>query len=267
MPFNMEDANKVRWLGLVLGALFWLGDALVDTVFFNPGVSYRQAFLAPQPMELYMRLVVVLLLPAFAFYAAYLLERAARIEQQLRASNDQLETLRQDLEQQSVIDTLTGCFNRRKFVRRLDEAIAHAERHQHLFALLMIDVDHFKQVNDEYGHHAGDRVLQGVCDGVRSVVRSTDQLFRLGGDEFALLAMISGSHDAEILAEKIRQAVASHDFQEVSGVTVSLGVACFRQFDTDEKLYVRADAALYEAKRNGRNCIGNDEGEVIKSGQ
>jgi len=118
----------------------------------------------------------------------------------------------------------------------------------------MINVDHFKSVNDRFGHRGGDSVLCALCELIDSLIRRTDQLFRVGGEEFCLISTMIEQEYVNALAEKLREAIASHEFVGVGKVTVSIGIACFNDNDTHQSIYSRADAALYSAKNNGRNC-------------
>lgn len=213
------------------------------------------ALLRPEPVELWMRVLVSVLLVSFGVYAALLLDRAERIQRELRENNEQLEEMRRKLELLVVVDPLTGVFNRRKFHESLNIALSKANRHQHMFALLMIDIDHFKRINDQFGHQIGDRVLRIICDQIRSSIRNSDQMFRVGGEEFCLLAAETDAKQAKSLAEKIRLMIESHPLPEVGKLTVSIGISDFEDRDTQESIYARADMALYDAKHQGRNCV------------
>jgi diguanylate cyclase (GGDEF)-like protein len=256
-----KDSRRVAWGGLLLVPLFWLADTLIDMYLF--GESENQAFhhglFDLEPVELYMRILVSVLFVVFGFYAAFLLDRAERAKSELRDRNAQLLELKEELERLAGADPLTGIFNRRKFHEILSMAISNAERHDHHFALLMIDIDHFKKINDTFGHQAGDEVLRIVCGLIETSIRNADQLFRVGGEEFCLLATVAGKEDMRILAEKLRQVVTSHAFAEINKVTISIGIAHFREGDTQESIYARADEAMYEAKRMGRDCIVSSE--------
>lgn len=250
-----KGSRRVAWAGVLMVPAFWLLDALIDVYLFGLGEAFHHGLFEMEPVELYMRLLVSVQFIVFGLYAAILLDRAEKAGKALRESNEQLQTLKGELECLVVADPLTGTFNRRKFHQALDRAISNAERHEHHFALLMIDIDHFKQINDRYGHQVGDEVLRSVCTLIGESVRSTDELFRVGGEEFCLLANIEMDQYAGPLAEKLRDVVASHSFPVVGKVTVSIGIADFRVGDTQESIYARADNAMYEAKRNGRNCV------------
>ncbi len=249
-----KNSRRVAWTGVLMVPLFWLADAAIDVYLFGSSGLFRHGLFDLEPMELYMRLLVSVMFVAFGIHAAFLLDRAERVERELRGSNEQLLELKEKLERMSVVDPLTGAFNRRKFHEVLDVSISNAVRHRHLFALLMMDIDHFKRINDEFGHQAGDGVLRVVCELIEASIRGSDQMFRVGGEEFCLVATVDEAKDAHTLAEKIRQVVESHTFSGIGRLTVSIGIACFMEGDSQESIYARADTALYEAKHNGRNC-------------
>lgn len=158
-------------------------------------------------------------------------------------------------------DALTGLFNRRYFERRLKEEHAHAKRHKRPFALVMIDLDHFKLVNDTYGHAAGDRVLRHVGKVISGQLREDDVSCRYGGEEFVLLLRGTTEDAARIVADRLRQNLAARPIalgakNKLCNVTCSAGVAAAdHQNDFAEDVVARADAALYRAKRSGRNRV------------
>lgn len=235
--------------------LFWLIDGALDVYLFGEGETYLDGLIAIEPIELYMRVLVSVLFIIFGAYAAVMMDQAERAGHALRESNAELERLKSELEHLVVADPLTGTFNRRKFHDVLDRAISNATRHDHRFALLMIDIDHFKQINDTYGHQVGDEVLRSFCERINGAVRSADQLFRVGGEEFCLLATVAADENIGPLAEKLRRVVADQPFPVVDKITTSIGIAHFREGDTQESIYARADEAMYAAKRKGRNCV------------
>ena len=156
-------------------------------------------------------------------------------------------------------DDLTGVNNRRHFLDLAAHEVASARRYHRPLALLLFDIDHFKQVNDRWGHPFGDVILVRVAEVVAALLRESDVLARYGGEEFAVLLPDNGAHQAEIVAERIRLAVAALVTEQGSAraaVTVSLGVAELAlPDDTLEALIQRADQALYGAKRAGRNRV------------
>jgi diguanylate cyclase (GGDEF)-like protein/PAS domain S-box-containing protein len=162
------------------------------------------------------------------------------------------------LETLAATDTLTGLPNRRSFLSRLEGTLAEARRsHGHGGALLMLDIDHFKRVNDTWGHAIGDEVLQHFADVVRQGLRRGDAAGRLGGEEFAVLLPATGLDDACALAERLRERVAASPAATGAGevaVTVSIGVAGF-DGGSATSLLSRADEALYAAKGAGRDRV------------
>jgi diguanylate cyclase (GGDEF)-like protein len=157
-------------------------------------------------------------------------------------------------------DGLTGVLNKRYFLERLDADVAHARRyHQHL-SLLLFDIDHFKAVNDTYGHPSGDHILRGVASVVTSAVRREDVFARYGGEEFGVLARSTDLSTAVDLAERLRRTVETGHFDAegtVIPVTISVGVASLTQLPerTAAALVAAADEALYRAKAAGRNRV------------
>jgi diguanylate cyclase (GGDEF)-like protein len=171
------------------------------------------------------------------------------------------------LREMAVRDGLTRCYNHKFFRLRLGQEISRALRYEQPLALAMLDVDKFKNVNDTYGHRAGDAVLSQLANIVVASVRATDMVARYGGEEFAMLMVAAGSDEAKIVCGRLRERIAKHPFRfsvedrddagdlEIE-VTVSIGVAeVAPQNDTLEALLGRADAALYAAKQDGRNCV------------
>ncbi len=185
--------------------------------------------------------------------------RVNRLTQSLEQSNHALEASKRELEQLSTTDPLTGCFNRRELNRRLEEEIRRANRLEGDLAYLTFDIDHFKAVNDNYGHPMGDAVLIQIAEVVRSRLRATDCFCRSGGEEFTILLPHCPPAAAQGYAELLRLSVASvevsHQGQSVQ-VTISIGLTLFRPGeDTVEQLMARGDEALYAAKEGGRNRV------------
>ncbi|NPA58044.1 MAG: diguanylate cyclase [Aquificae bacterium] len=165
----------------------------------------------------------------------------------------EMKELEDNLRRLATIDQLTGIYNRYSFEKFLEEEINRAERYGTRFALIMFDVDNFKQINDTYGHQIGDRVLKELVKVVKSNIRKSDIFARWGGEEFMILAPIKREEDAYKIAEKIRKKIESYHFDPVGRITVSLGISFYRKGDTIKSLVRRADAALYEAKKTGKN--------------
>ena len=168
--------------------------------------------------------------------------------------------LRQTLHTQAIQDPLTGLYNRRFFNDALERELRRAERRDLPLALLMIDLDHFKRVNDERGHEAGDRLLEAVAEMLRSGVRAEDVIARYGGEEFVVLLPETDLDSGRVLAERLRRAFKrlkiEHDGHPVGSLTLSVGVAGrSRRTATGEQIVQAADAALYRAKREGRDRV------------
>jgi len=155
----------------------------------------------------------------------------------------------------AITDPLTGAFNRRQMDGRLAEAIGVARRGGRPVSVLLFDIDHFKRVNDEHGHEAGDAVLKGLVALVQERSRQIDLMFRMGGEEFVLLLPATGEAEAARLAEELRASVAAAPLLDGRPVTVSIGVAELHAADDRESWIKRADDALYAAKNSGRNRV------------
>lgn len=156
---------------------------------------------------------------------------------------------------QAMYDGLTGLFNRRAFDDMLQRELASAERYGRPLSVVMIDLDHFKAVNDTYGHDAGDAVLKDLAELLRSASRPSDLPCRWGGEEFAWLLPETNLEGGVLAAERLRTAVEAHTFPEVEHLTASLGVTVASGTEMAEAFCKRADEALYLAKMNGRNRV------------
>ncbi len=177
-----------------------------------------------------------------------------------------------ELYERATRDPLTSARNRRYFTDRLDSEWPWARRHERACTLLMLDLDHFKRINDEWGHLAGDEVLRQVVQLVHAELRQEDLFGRLGGEEFAVLCRATSARDAAILAERLRQRVESHVFDwkgERLPVTVSIGIATSQEagLSTSEQLIERADKRMYGAKESGRNRVSRVPSDPPAEGQ
>jgi len=171
----------------------------------------------------------------------------------------QMQERTRSLEERVFQDPLTGISNRRAFDRRIGEELHRFHRYGQVFSLLLVDVDHFKQVNDRYGHWAGDQCLREISERMASVLRQSDFIARYGGEEFAVILPGIGRREAEIVAEKLRKVIEKTRFLykgERIPITASVGLAAVSARDsTVEHLFQRVDAALYKAKDLGRNRV------------
>lgn len=153
-------------------------------------------------------------------------------------------------------DPLTGLANRRRVMATLDRAIVDTRRDDGALVLVVFDVDHFKLVNDTYGHPHGDKVLKKIAEIARQQARQGDLVGRVGGEEFVWLIPGAGNDYASMMTERLREAISRNSaIGEMSGVTISVGYAVLREDDTSLTLFARADDALYEAKSAGRNTV------------
>lgn len=163
------------------------------------------------------------------------------------------------LQELAITDPTTGSYNRRSLLPRLDEEIERATRRDEPLSVLLLDLDHFKEVNDRYGHAVGDEVLRAFADEVRDCVRSIDVLVRRGGEEFVLVMPGTAVELAEMVAERIRARLDEHPLRVRGGAsirqTVSIGVATWDCEESAEALEERADQAMYDAKRAGRDRV------------
>jgi diguanylate cyclase (GGDEF)-like protein len=182
---------------------------------------------------------VVTMVERFCGHAALALRNAWLVEQ---------------LQKVASTDALTDVANRRTFEETLRREVGRSTRTREPVTLLMIDIDHFKVLNDTFGHPEGDRVLRSVAGALASECREFDVVARYGGEEFAVVAPACGPDDARVLAERLRAAIAGLD--DGPSVTASVGVAIFPEGADDEAALLRsADRALYRAKRAGRNQV------------
>ncbi len=171
--------------------------------------------------------------------------------------------LEEKLTKLSITDPLTGIFNRNKMNEALTNEINRVSRHYSDMTLMMFDIDHFKRVNDTYGHDTGDKVLKGVVRIADNIIRKTDTLARWGGEEFMLLLPVTDIERGKMIAERIRLSIEQKIFPDVGRVTCSFGIGQYNTNESMETFINRVDSALYEAKRSGRNRIAFSKGEGV----
>lgn len=187
-------------------------------------------------------------------------QRNAELTTELSTLKSRTEMLSEQLEQQQallLLDSLTQVHSRFAYERRMREEFASFERTSHPVSYTIWDIDHFKQINDSFGHQAGDNVLRSVAGYLSRYTRADDFVARIGGEEFVILLPGTDQKNALVIAEKLRALIAAAEFPmdgEVHSITISCGVAQLRAGDTLESVYDRADQALYAAKHAGRNC-------------
>jgi diguanylate cyclase (GGDEF)-like protein len=267
-------------IGLVFVLVFWLVDSAVDTYIFEQSNMYIESLLAPEGMELWSRCLVTTLLLSFSFLLMFVYRKHLNAAQQLstykkhlehivnertsdlKVRNEQLHneiTERQKaeakLEYLATIDPLTSIFNRRKFNEILAYELKRNERHNKGLSLILCDLDHFKGINDSFGHDAGDEVLITFTKMISSAIRKSDVFARWGGEEFVLLLPETSLETATRIAGKLRLLTDTTMIPQIGRITASFGVTQHQTDDREIDLIKRADQALYKAKENGRNRV------------
>ena len=187
--------------------------------------------------------------------------RTKALQDELKQKNHQLEELLKRLEIMAITDSLTGLYNRRHLETILKEEFKRTFRYKTPLTCMMIDIDHFKTVNDAFGHHAGDAVLKETAKIITENAREIDTVARWGGEEFIIIFPQTKKEEALQAASRILRIISEYNFPDIPGerITVSIGTSSIPHpsldIDTEEKLIHTADCALYEAKRKGRNKI------------
>ena len=229
-----------HWIYVSTIALYYLLSLKVATL-LSAFILSATVFLLMSRVTIYDLLPMistVLLVCVFSFLFAYSVSQMER----------GLKTL-------SLQDDLTGTGNRRAFGEKLVEVIGRYKRLGHSASLIYLDIDDFKQINDQFGHAAGDEVLKCVSNTLLSTLRQTDSVFRLGGDEFVVISDDAIGSDAMLLAEKVKSMLDSVGNKISPSVSVSIGVAQLLNEDDADGWVARADQALYQAKREGKHQV------------
>lgn len=241
---SMQADVRIFWLYPTLVSSFFLTApaiaAIINTAAIVMLVSINTAFTSTQQMWSFIATSMVVSACAFAF--------ARRTESQ-----------RLQLERLATFDPLTGVRNRRVMNEELDTAAATAMRTGVPYALVMLDLDHFKRINDSFGHSTGDRVLVEVAQMIEHNCRQVDHLFRFGGEEFVILLTGTGQEGAKSVVQGLQRKMAREVVGPAGPVTASFGIAVLRHGESAESWLARADAALYRAKEAGRNCFVSDD--------
>lgn len=176
------------------------------------------------------------------------LKRLHRAQHLLKNNNEILKKL-------STTDKLTSLYNRAKLDHALDTELERSKRYATVFAVILIDIDHFKRVNDSYGHQAGDAVLVDVANILATHVRSVDLVGRWGGEEFLIICPETSQEGVYNLAENLRLVISSYEFAGIGQLTASFGVSVYHEGDSSDSIISKADAALYQSKHAGRNTV------------
>lgn len=182
-------------------------------------------------------------------------DEVGQVLNELSAMQGKLKVMIGELDQLASTDKLTGAWNRRRFEETVETEIDRLRRYGQRLSLMILDVDHFKKINDQYGHPIGDQVLVDLSNTIRSSLRASDSLTRWGGEEFVILCPNTTAEIVSKLAERLRKKIATVSFKEVGTITVSFGVAECGPSETWEQWLHRADEALYLAKSGGRDQV------------
>ena len=182
---------------------------------------------------------------SFGLLSAFIIEKSNKL---FFLNNQKLEYL-------ATIDGLTGLFNRSRIENNVNEEVERAERYKRGLSIILLDIDHFKIVNDDYGHHVGDAVLREFASIIKDGIRKVDAVGRWGGEEFIIILPETNIKEAENIAEQIRKKIENHIFTVIKHKTSSFGVSEYIQGDNSQSIINRADKALYRAKDCGRNKV------------
>ncbi|MBU3004574.1 sensor domain-containing diguanylate cyclase [Paraglaciecola arctica] len=188
----------------------------------------------------------------YIYWSFFNASKRDKLYEELLDTRTKLEQQAKILQSKSSTDELTGLMNRREMNLRAPELINQAKRYSHTIALLMIDIDHFKNINDSYGHLEGDRILEELGHWLQTFGRETDLIARFGGEEFIMLLPDTGIEEANLFAERLHKLVSQVEIAN-SPITVSIGITLSDGNKTLHELTRQADIALYQAKESGRN--------------
>lgn len=222
VEFTGQVLTTEQWYQLLLSA--WLGFAMI--------------FLAVRSVHLKMEL-----------------KRKSLRERELTEINSLLDSRSRDLEEKVRTDPLTGAFNRQGLEEAMKVSLTEWRQEGKPFSIVMLDLDHFKVINDTYGHSEGDRVLTAVSTLIKDQIRPTDVFARWGGEEFVLVCRNTALHEAMIVAEKLRKSVQQQTVGGEKTLSASFGVATVQTGETLDQIFNRVDKALYKAKNSGRNRV------------
>lgn len=261
--------KNITRLGVTLALVFWVVDAFIDSLLSENGITFLESCLDPSGEEIWRRSFVILLFLIFSAYTERLLKFISNMTRELKQYHDRLEytvnelqmemaerkVAIEELEQLATTDPLTSLYNRRKFNELLAYEVERNQRYHADLSLIMCDIDHFKKINDKFGHAAGDTALKIFSDKVTENIRDVDIFARWGGEEFMILMPNSNINSARSVAEKLRKTIEDTDTKTVASLTASFGVTHCKDDDTTESFVKRVDEALYKAKQQGRNTV------------
>ena len=271
--------NKISLLGILLASTFWIVDAFIDSLLSENGITFFESCFDPNAEEIWIRTFVVLLFLVFSAYTERLLsiihsmtielkEYHDRLEKsiaQLKVENIERQRAAEELEKLSITDPLTSIYNRRKFNKLLASEVERSKRYQTNLSIIMCDIDHFKKINDTYGHDVGDEALKVFSEKINENIREIDMFARWGGEEFMILMPNVSIDDACSVAEKLRKVITSTEVKKLDSITASFGVTDLHEDETAESFIKRVDLAMYKAKNNGRNNVARISCETTET--
>ena len=258
------DMRLFLLVGVVFGVLYCglhFSEIRVRSLVLATLVAYALCVILKStsgPLELQFELLCVLGLAVMLLAASLISREIIRLRLQARARNRQLSKALRRVEELAMRDELTGLYNRRHLLDFVGRAIASRERGRPPFALAYCDLDHFKRVNDRFGHECGDRLLQAFAKAALSSVRTNDLVARMGGEEFVLVLVDASESEARDIIERLRLRTARLTVSSAEPsyrITLSAGLAIHSQDDTVDSILRRADGALYCAKEQGRDRL------------
>lgn len=253
--------------GFIVGIMIWFIDAFIDVYLLDEEQSLIENILTPdESTEFWMRSLVLIVFVLMGIFSRHvllkqieldslLMDYQIHLESMIRERTESLQNKTRELELLASTDSLTGLLNRRKFSETLNLEIKRFIRYKKAFSLINIDIDHFKKVNDTYGHDIGDKVITAFADILKQNIRDSDSAARWGGEEFLILIIETRAEEAIEITEKLLALIRETQIEPVGNTTASIGVTSVRQGDTEESILIRSDQALYKAKDNGRNRI------------
>jgi diguanylate cyclase (GGDEF)-like protein len=213
-----------------------------DNDFYSVGIVDSIIMMASQMLGIMMTFSLVLMINMRLFL-------------DVQQFAEEKELMVQELRRLANTDSLTGIYNRAKIEQILTIEVLRSRRYKHPLSIIIADIDHFKLINDTYGHNVGDVVLTGIASMMKEHVREVDTVGRWGGEEFLIVCPETTAEGAKKLAEKLRKKIERHHFKDIGIKTVSMGIAQIEADDWDEDMLKRADKNLYKAKRSGRNRV------------
>ncbi len=265
----MKMQQKINLFVSILAITFWVVHAYFVHLTSIESVSFLESCFNPSIENLMLRGFVILLLLILSAFAERLVKVFNSMTMELKQHQELLEdTVNQHvvenkerslaiekLEKLAGTDPLTSVYNRRKFKEMLQYEAVKNQRYQKSLALILCDIDHFKRINDEFGHNVGDNALKAFAKKITDNIRDVDVFARWGGEEFIILMPNTSTNNANTVAEKLRKIIEMTGIEHVDNFTASFGVTEFKANDTIDSFIKRADDALYKAKEGGRNMV------------